>query len=248
MKPEIIEKLAHLPGKSSEVVTWFTDKLAESLNDNLLSVILFGSTAGGEYIEGKSDINTLIVLQNVGMGDLTAISEIVRKYAKKGLAIPLIFGREHIATSLDTFPIEFSDMQARHILLYGDDPFIDVRIEKKNLRYQCERELKSILVNLRRGFVRTGGKRENLEALLAGSLSSVIAACRGMIWLAGETPPDGVEALLLQIKNRYQVETAAIGRVWYLKKGQSGATATLEALLDDYSHEIARLALIVDKM
>ncbi len=248
MKPETIEKLAHLPQKSGEAVIGFTDKLAESLGENLLSVILFGSAAGGEYIEGKSDINTLIILQSVRVRDLTVIAEIVKKYAKRGLAIPLVFGREHIETSLDTFPIEFSDMKARHIPLYGADPFIDARIEKKNLRYQCERELKSILVNLRRGFIRTGGKKENLEALLAGSLSSVLAACRGMIWQNGETPSDGAEALLDQVKGKYQVETAAINRVWYLKKGQSGATATLEALLEDYSREIARLASIVDKL
>jgi predicted nucleotidyltransferase len=248
MKPEIVERLAHLPQKSREAAIGFTDKLAESLGEGLLSVILFGSAAGGEFIEGKSDINTLIVLQGVRVRDLTVIAEIVKKFAKKGMAVPLVFGREHIETSLDTFPIEFSDMQARHILLFGSDPLINTRIEKTNLRYQCERELKSILVNLRRGFIRSGGKKEDLEGLMGGSLSSVMAACRGMIWLAGETPSDGAEALLDQVKSKYEVETAAIGRVWYLKKGQSAATATLEALLDDYSREIARLAAIVDKL
>jgi predicted nucleotidyltransferase len=248
MKPETIEKLAHLPQKAKGSVIEFTDRLVESFGDNLLSVILFGSAAAIEYIEGKSDINTLIVLQNARVVDLTIVMESVKKFSKKGLATPLVFEREHIETSLDTFPIEFSDMRARHILLYGMDPLTDARIEKTNLRYQCERELKSILVNLRRGFIQTAEKKENIETLLAGSLSSVLAACRGMVWLAGEAPSDGAEALLEQINRKYQVETVAVGRVWQLKKGQSGATATLEALLDDYCREIAKLASIVDKL
>jgi hypothetical protein len=139
-------------------------------------------------------------------------------------------------------------MRKRHILLYGADPLIKAEIERTNLRYQCEREFKSILVNLRRGFIQTGGKKENLETLLSGSLSSVLAACRGLIWLKGQAPSNGVEALLKDIEEKYKADTASLGRVWHLKKGHSGATATLEALFDDYCREIAQLATIVDSM
>jgi predicted nucleotidyltransferase len=248
MKPEISEKLTHLPQKSKDVIIEFSDKLVDSLGENLSSVILFGSAAEGEYIEDKSDINVLIILHNVRVVDLIVVMETGKKFAKKGLAVPFIFEREHIETSLDTFPIEFSDMRKRHILLYGADPLIKAEIERTNLRYQCEREFKSILVNLRRGFIQTGGKKENLETLLSGSLSSVLAACRGLIWLKGQAPSDGVEALLKDIEEKYKADTASLGRVWHLKKGHSGATATLEALFDDYCREIAQLASTVDKM
>ncbi len=248
MNLEIAEKLGHLPEKSREAVAGFADGLVKSLGENLASVILFGSAAGGDYLEGKSDINTLIILQNARVIDLTIIMENVRKFAKKGLAVPLIFETEHIETSLDTFPIEFSDMHKRHILLYGSDPLTKTKVEKTNLRYQCEREFKSIVVNLRRGFIQTGGKKEHIETLLIGSLSSVLAACRGLVWLAGQAPPDAVDALLGAVQTIYKDETAAIGKVWHLKKGHSGATATLEALLDDYIHDIAHLAATVDKV
>jgi predicted nucleotidyltransferase len=248
MKPEIIEKLTHLPQNSRDVVNEFTDSLVESLGENLASIILFGSAADGEYLEGKSDINILIILHGARVADLTVIMESGRKFAKKGLAIPFVFEKEHIETSLDTFPIEFSDMKKRHILLYGNDPLINVQIDKTNLRYQCEREFKSILVNLRRGFIQSGGKKENIESLLSGSLSSVLAACRGMIWLSGQVPPDSVDTLFSEVQNIYKADTAAIGRVWHLKKGHSGATATLEALLDDYCRDIAKLAAIADTM
>jgi predicted nucleotidyltransferase len=248
MNQETIEKLKNIPQQSRDVVVEFSDKLVDSLGQNLSALILFGSAADGEYIEGKSDINILIILENVRVVDLTVIMETGKKFAKKGLAIPLVFEREHIETSLDTFPIEFSDMKKRHILIYGIDPLERATIEKTNLRYQCERELKSMLVNLRRGFIQTAGNKENIETLLAGSLSSVLAASRGLIWLLGETPPNNADSLLSEIKKAYKVDTDAMGRVWHLKKGHSGATATLEALFDDYCREIAQLAAKVDKM
>jgi len=249
MKDEILQKLSHLPEKSRRVLTGFADRIYKAFGDQLYSMMLFGSAAGGGFIEGKSDINTLIVLERVRVSDLEIIMEARQKYppqAGKGLALPLIFERGHVASSLDTFPIEFSDMKQRHIALYGADPLADAVIEKKNLRYQCERELKSMLVNLRRGFLTTGGKRENIEALLENSLSSVLAAGRGMIWMADREPHDFIVDLLNDLREIYNADTSAIDRVWRLRKGHSGATAMLEALFEDYINNIADLARVVD--
>lgn len=246
MDPLIIEKLAHLPEKSRKVIINFADQIAEAFMGKVESLILFGSAAGGDFLEGKSDINILIVLDEVRAIDLNMIMHIGKKYAKKGLGIPLIFEKDHVATSLDTFPIEFSDMKRRHILLFGNDPLSNAVIESKNLRYQCERELKSMMVNLRRGFLRTEGRKENLEDLLTRSLSTVLAACRGMMWLADKTPPDNIDDLLAAVRTAYDADTASIDRIWHLRKGRSESTATLEALFESYLVDIERLASIVD--
>jgi len=41
-------------------------------------------------------------------------------------------------------------------------------------------------------------------------------------------------------------DTSAIDRVWRLHQGQSGATALLEALFEDYKNNIADLAAVAD--
>lgn len=247
-RERIAGMLSHLPEKKQKAVADFAEKVNKAFSDQLFSMMLFGSAAGGGYIEGKSDINTIIILETVRASDLEIIMETWEKYAKRGLALPLIFERGHVATSLDTFPIEFSDMKQRHMVLFGADPLENAKIEKTNLRYQCEREFKSMLVNLRRGFLTTGGKRENIEALLENSLSSVMAACRGMIWMAEKTPHDFIVDLLNDLRDIYGTDTSAIDRVWRLRKGHSGATAMLEALFEDYTANIAELAKVVDKM
>lgn len=246
MREEILAKIERLPEKSRANLIKFADRIDKAFGDQLYSMMLFGSAAGGGYIEGKSDINTIIILESVRVSDLEVIMETWRKFAGKGLAIPLIFERGHVKSSLDTFPIEFSDMKQRHIVLYGADPLDGAVIEKKNLRYQCERELKSMLVNLRRGFLTTNGKRENIEALLENSLSSVLAACRGMIWMADREPHDFIVDLLNDLREIYNTDISAIDRVWRLRKGHSGATAMLEALFEDYLANIAELARVVD--
>jgi predicted nucleotidyltransferase len=248
MTSEILSKIASLPQKSKDVVGRITKKLIDGLGDNLVSIILFGSAAEGEFIEGKSDINLLIVLLRARAIDLNIIIDVGRKFIGKGLAIPLIFEKDHVSTSLDTFPIEFSDMKRRHIVLFGEDPLEKAVIEGKNLRYQCERELKSMLVNLRRGFLQTDGKGSNIQSVLENSLSSLLAACRGLIWLSGITPPDETAAILGAVRETYSTSTASMERVWELRQGKSGATATLEMIFDDYTSEITRLIGIVDRL
>ena len=247
MEEVITQKLSNLPDRKRKALESFADRINQAFGDRLYSLMLFGSAAGGGYIEGKSDINTMIILETVGVHDLEVIMETWEDYDRKGFAVPLVFERGHVVTSLDAFPIEFSDMKHRHIVLYGTDPLAEAVIEKTNLRYQCERELKSALVNLRRGFLRTRGKRENIEALLEGSLSSVLAACRGMIWMAEKEPRDFIIDLLNDLRDIYKTDISAIDRVWRLRKGHSGATAMLEALFEDYTVNIAELAKLVDR-
>ena len=248
MKTETANLLSHLPEKSRDVTIKFADKMVNAFTENMVSVILYGSAAGGEFIEGKSDINIMIILQSVRSVDLNIIKDSGRKFFHKGLAAPLVFERDHIKTSLDTFPIEFSDIKSRHVVLFGIDPFEKAEIDSRNLRYQCERELKAMLVNLRRGFVKMSDSREALETMLTKSLSSLLATCHGLLWLGGKTPPDNVPALLELLKETYKIDVSAAERVWRLRKGESGATALLEAIFDDYTRDIARLAATVDKL
>jgi hypothetical protein len=248
--------LNHLPPKSRDTVAGFTRALIEGFGEKLISVILYGtaartvkSGAPEDFKEGVSDINMVIVLDKVTSAELNMIINLSRKYQKGNLALPLIFRGDHIATSLDTFPLEFSDMKQRHICLYGKDPFEKAVIENKNLRHQCEVEFKGKLVQLRRGYLAAGENKENLTALLSSSVTSIITACRGMVRLKSQTPPDSVADLLSLVATDYNVDIDAIKRAWLLKRGEAEeSTATLQILFDNYLITLEKLANLVDKM
>ena len=160
-----------------------------------------------------------------------------------------MFKRGHIPTSLDTFPLEFSGMKQNHIVLYGADPLEEAVIEMKNLRYQCEVEFKGQLVQLRRGYLAAGENREALASLMSVSVSSIMAACKGMATLKGITPPDSVTDLLKQVQVEYSIDTGAIDEALKIKHDEiEESTATLESLFDRYMSAIEKLANVVDEM
>lgn len=249
------DKLRHLPEKTRATLTRFAQTLIETFGDDLYSLMLYGSAArsakrnGDEFREGTSDMNTVIILEQVGTQELNGIIGIGRKFKKSGLALPLVFKKGHIMTSLDTFPLEFSDMKDHHILLYGTDPLEDAKIETRNLRHQCEVEFKGQLVQLRRGYLASNEDPEALTALISASVASILAACRGMVLIAGEVAPNNKEALLKLVEDKYEIDTEPIKEATRIKHGESGgATAALELLFDSYMKAIEKLADVVDKL
>ena len=250
------EKLKHLPVKSRQAVTRFAEAVTDAFGDNLYSLFLFGSAAraseqdgSGEFKEGASDINTAIVLENIRATELNILGNIGRRFKKRGLALPLVFKRGHIASSLDTFPLEFYDMKRSHIVLHGADPLENAVIEMRNLRHQCEVQLKGQLVLLRRGYLAAEEKRDPLSLLISSSVTTVLAACQGMAIIKGEQPPGTKSELLRVVHQDYNIDTSAIEEAWRLKRGElEVSTATLEMLFDRYTEAIEKLAELVDRM
>lgn len=247
------DKLRHLPEKSQSLMIKFAERLIESFGENLYSLILFGSAAramkrkGDDFKEGASDINTLIILEKVTTHELNIITEIGRKFKGQGLAIPLVFKRGHINSSLDTFPLEFSDMKQNHIILHGADPLEEAQIETQNLPHQCEVEFKGQLVQLRRGYLAAREDQQILTGLISTSVTSILAACRGMVLIAGKVPPDNKPDLLKIVHDDYSVDTSPIEEALKIKHGESGgASAALEILFDKYLASIEKLADVVD--
>jgi len=166
----------------------FSDELMQKAGNNLVSLIVYGSLASGEHYK-KSDYNTLVVLNEIGLNELTAISGVIKKWAQSGNPIPMIFTEETIKMSMDVFPLEFLDIKENHIIIYGKDIFKKLRINTKNLRLEVERELKGAFLRLVRAYLMTEGKAKDLRELMLNSISGIIALLKGVLRVYKIKPP-----------------------------------------------------------
>ena len=64
--------MAKIPKVPDEVFTEFCEDMKRVFGDDLVSVMLFGSGARGEYIPKKSDINFLVVVKDNSPSELAA--------------------------------------------------------------------------------------------------------------------------------------------------------------------------------
>ena len=59
--------MSKAPKDPQEVFPDIVEGLTDLFGDDLVSIILYGSAASGDYVPGKSDINFMIVLSDAGI-------------------------------------------------------------------------------------------------------------------------------------------------------------------------------------
>ena len=122
--------------------------------DDLVSVFLYGSAAGEDFIPGVSDYNLGVVLRSVRPEHLRRAALKVPRWRRRRIGAPLFLDPAFIRQSLDVFPIEFTEMTEAHRVLYGPDPFAGLTVGLRNLRHQCEFEVRGKLLALRTAYLR----------------------------------------------------------------------------------------------
>lgn len=223
----------------------FTDILKKTCGPNLLAVVLYGSAAAGDGVTGKSDFNVLAVLKDADLPALKALAEASRGWLGKGNPPPLIFARERLLASADTFPIELSDMQDFHKVLYGEDPLPAIKINPADLRLALEREFKGKLILLRQAYLARGGGKE-LERLMAGSLSQFLVLCRAALRLReGKVPASKLECAG-KLKAHVDYDAEIFREVHQLRSGAYKGGQDLETLFGRYLAAIDKLCAALD--
>src|SRR5262245_49849977 len=166
----------------------FVEDLTKTAGNKVLSVVLYGSAARGEYHE-SSDFNLILVLENLSPATLELVSPLIRAWTKKGHPMPRLFDPHLITESADVFPIEMLDLQNHRLVLHGKDPFAGLAVSRANLRLQCERELRTKLMRLREAYVECHDAPEELKRLLTSSYTTFVAVFRGCLSLLGGKVP-----------------------------------------------------------
>lgn len=163
------------------------ERLRKAHQDRLVSVILYGSAAGGDHHEDYSDLNVLCVLTGVSPREL-ADSEPIFKWWRGGdNPSPLLLSEEEVRTSTDCFPIEFHDMAERRRVLFGKDVIDGLTIDKVFYRAQVEHELRAKLLRLRQKAAGVLADKQALLRLMLDSVSNFLVLARHALLVSGNS-------------------------------------------------------------
>ena len=210
--------------KPEEIFSNITQDYKKIYGDNLVSIVLYGSGAGKDYQPGKSDLNFLIVLSEEAIDHLDRAVETVSRWRKKGVATPLFMTRPYIASSLDSYPLEFLNMQKGHLLVYGEDILKNMPFDPAHLRLQCEREIKGKLLLLRERFLETGGKTRKVQGLIGESITAFISIFGGLLYLRGAAIPSSRREVVEALAREFPVEADVFLNCLDVKEGNKKFT------------------------
>jgi hypothetical protein len=129
------------------------------------------------------------VVRAVDVRGLARLSEMGIKLGKHRVEAPLIVTPQYVTASLDAFPLEFLEIQQVHHTVLGEDIFRELSFRDEDLRLQCEREFKRMLIRLRQGVLASQGKTGQLGALLDDLSGHAVRVLRGVLWCKGDCRP-----------------------------------------------------------
>lgn len=176
-------KLSNIPAQAQTVIEPFLKDILANYKEDIISIYIIGSAVTKGFHAKYSDINTLIVVKGIKIPFYDFIASLGKRYGKKKIRAPLIMTPDYINRSREVFPVEFLEMKLIHQLVYGDDVLKDIKIEKADIRLQCERELKGKHQHLCQGYIKAMGDKRTFTDLLVGSLSGYFPLFRGILFL-----------------------------------------------------------------
>jgi hypothetical protein len=238
-----------LPQVIQEPVRFLADHLRAKLADNRSSITVVGSALTGDYRPGISDINTVLVLQEVNTKALNAIAATTKPMRKKHLSPPLLMTTFYIKRSRDVFGVEFLDFQLTHQTVLGNDPFEALAFGKADVRLQCERELKATLIRLQQGCVAAAGNDKLVRDVLIATAKGLAPILRAMLWLKDAERPRTMAATFRVASDAFSVNLNAVvaAEQWRYAKTKLSA-ADIEAAFESVYAAVDRLATIVDAL
>jgi predicted nucleotidyltransferase len=229
----------------------FIEDLRETHGDNLVSVILYGSAAAGDFIAKQSDYNLLVALDKITPKDLRNAQACMREWQKMGHPVPVYFTVSELQNAADVFPIEFHFMEYARKVLYGIDVLANLKISDEFLRHQTEYELRSKLIKLRRAYIPASTSSEGLVNLMTESLSSFAALFRAVLLLQGLTPPVTKHEIVALTVEKLKIEGSSFEKIFNIRENNFEKTLTdvsANELFAEYMEQIENVIASVDKL
>lgn len=232
-----------------EIILKFTSDINKHFGKDVDSIILYGSAATDEFVSKKSDINFLVCLSKDGINHLTKVKGKIGEWQKSRISLPLFLTKSYIKASIDTFPIEFFNISYAYRILYGEDILKDLKIEKKYLRLQCERELKGKLLKLRQNYLMASGKIKEMRKLCSDSIVTFISIFRALLFLKNVEGNLNKMDIILSTCREFGLDESLFSVLLAEKKyGIKISGKSLEDTLQKYINQINKLSEIVDAM
>jgi len=227
----------------------FADKLISALGDNLHSITVVGSSLTKDFTPGQSDINTVLILGRQNLESLNSIASLAKPMSRKKISPPLLMTSSYIERSRDVFGVELLDFQLTHQTILGDDPFASLSFVKQDVRLQCERELKAMLIRLRQGYIAAAANKKLVRDILISTVKGLAPLLRAMLWLKDIDRPQEAEQTFVKASADFSINTESLMTAgkWRHQKIRLSETEMENSFEKVYS-TVEQLAGIVDKL
>jgi hypothetical protein len=225
------------------------DPVRTALGHEFLAAYLTGSVLTQGFDPKRSLVNVLVVARSLGLETLDALHPAIPVSRRRPDFDPMFMTRTQLEKSLDVFPIEWIEIQERHLLIEGDDVFSALEVPHTHLRLQLEHELRGKHIQLRQAYLRSPRRPAELARVLKAAASSFATLFRTLLRLRGEVPPANTPQVIERVADLMKLDAQGLLVVYLVR--YSGRRYKPEETIELYRKflaEVDRLVIAIDQL
>jgi len=231
-----------LPEETQQLLRAYVKDVTKVYGQELEGIILYGSAVRGEFLPGRSNLNLLLVMSAYDLEALKRYDSLHKRWSKDHVVVPMFLTADDIQAASVAFPLEYQDIHDGRRLLWGQDPFVGLKIDARYLVAEVLQALRGNLLRLRQRLVEGRGTEEAITILLPLSITALLPVLRGVQRLLGRPVLAHGEPLLADIETTLAVDLTGLRDALLLKRGQiSPGQKETPRLMDRYLEGLARL-------
>ena len=237
-----------LPSMAANKIRPFFEEVMQCCPEKVHSVYVTGSAVTPDFRESTSDVNSLIVLNDLHFEFFKFLAPLGKKFKSKGVAAPLVMTPSYIQDSLDVFPMEFLELRLIHKTALGPDIVQNLEIDPVLLRLQCEREIKTRLIGLWNGYISSTGETDMIAQLLYRSIKGCMPLFRSIVFLLGKLPPIKKMDVIGAISDNTGIDKDILIKALLLKESPIKNREELLSLFERYYGNLETVAGMVNAL
>jgi predicted nucleotidyltransferase len=231
-KSELTKRLEQVgaPAEIRTALDRLCQELVEAAPENLVSVILFGGLARGRFRSGRSDVDLVVVLRDSSAAKLAAIAPPLRSAWRAVRVEPLLLARPEIPRLTRLFPTKLLDIQAHHVVLWGEDSFAGLNASPEEIRHRVEQELRNLELRLRRRLIAVSDDDQGARQAIGSVIRPLAIQLSWLLRLSGQQLPqdDRTTAIFILAAARWKLDGDLLANLAALRSSDGSARDVLE--------------------
>jgi predicted nucleotidyltransferase len=199
-----------LPASIRSKLEALRDSLIAALGDDLQALIVYGSAVRGGYVEGRSDVDLLIVLRKDDRATLERIGASLLLARTSARIESMLLRGDELSSAADVFPLLYDDVRSCHVVLHGSDVFSALEIADTHRRLRVEQELREARIRLRLVISEAPQLPRALIGAVARKLKQLRSPMHALLQLRGVEVQDDLVSVLREACKLYRVDTDAL--------------------------------------
>jgi hypothetical protein len=232
-----------LPEETQKLLKSYVKDVTKGYGQELEGILLYGSAVrGGEFLPGRSNLNLLLVMSSYDLSVLKKYDPIHQRWGKEQVVVPLFLTAADLQSASLAFPLEYLDIHDWHRLLWGQDPFVGLKIDDRYLAAEVLQPLRGNLLRLRQRLVEGRSTEEAMTILLSLSITALLPVLRGLQRLLSRPVLSHGDSLIQDVESYLAINLAGLHDALLLKRGHiSPGQKEIPRLMDRYLESLTKL-------